>query len=467
MDGGRRPSAAPPVIHVRTNVSASPAAVRLGCALRLSILTRWVGGVVLTVCLGLVLVSVGLQRPAKAVHGRAVVPDAAQLGQISRVLDAHARALAHHDRTAFTAGLDTGQLSGGYRDRQLAEFANIAAVPLASWNYAPGPAPVTGSLVSAAAARYGAPTAIVSVQLRYALATVDPQPTERPQWITVLQRGGRWLLAGDTDVAGHGGDTWRGLWDFGPVTVYRGASSLILAHPRNAAREAQFAALVDRAVPVVTSVWGDGWAREVAVVIPDTQEEMTEVIGQNIDLADIAAVAVADDVEVPAGRVLGQRVVLNPANLDRLSAAGRQLVVQHEVTHIATRAITRTQTPTWLVEGFADYVGNLHSGQSVRQAAVELGVRVRSGQIPAALPGAAEFTGSSGASARAYQEAWLACRLIAALAGQDGLVRFYRRVAGATDPVAALGPALRAVTGMDVARFTARWRVYLQQELGT
>ncbi|MGI8880326.1 MAG: hypothetical protein ACR2KJ_07450 [Jatrophihabitans sp.] len=397
----------------------------------------------------------------------AVVPDSAELGQISRVLTAHAQALVRHDRAAFSAGVDTRQPSGGYRDRQLAEFANIAAVPLASWGYGPNPAPVTGPLLTAAATRYGVPTAIVSVQLRYALRGVDPQPTERPQWISLVRRDGRWLLAGDTDVTGNGGDTWHGLWDFGPVTVYRGASSLVLAHPRNAAREAQFAALVDRAVPVVTSVWGSGWAREVAVLIPDTQDEMSQMIGQDIDLADIAAVAVADDVEVPAGRVLGQRVVLNPANLDRLTTAGRQLVVQHEVTHIATRVITQTQTPTWLVEGFADYVANLHSTQTVRQTALELGTQVRAGHTPPTLPTSADFTGAASRSARAYQEGWLACRLIANLAGQDGLVRFYRRVAAATDPVSALGPALRAAVGADVPAFTARWRAYLAEQLGT
>lgn len=445
----------------------SAAAVRLGSALRVGRTSRWAALLVLALAAGLVVVLGATRSTHSEQAARAVVPDSAELGQISQVLTTHAQSLLHHDRAAFSAGLDPRQPSGGYRDRQLAEFANIAAVPLASWGYGPNPAPATGPLLTAAATRYGAPTAIVSVQLQYALSGVDPQPTERPQWISLVRRDGHWLLAGDTDVAGNGGDTWRGLWDFGPVTVYRGASSLVLAHPRNAVREAQLAALVDRAVPVVTTVWGTGWARKVAVLIPDTQDEMAQVIGQDIDLADIAAVAVADDVEVPAGRVLGQRVVLNPANLDRLSAAGRQLVVQHEVTHIATRVITRPQTPTWLVEGFADYVGNLHSTQSVRQTAVELGAQVRAGHTPRTLPTSADFTGPASRSAQAYQEGWLACRLIARLAGQDGLVRFYRRVASATDPVSALGPALRAAVGEDVLTFTARWRTYLTGQLGT
>ena len=154
--------------------------------------------------------------------------------------------------------------------------------------------------------------------------------------------------------------------------------------------------------------------------------------------------AVADQVRGD-GTVLGARIVLNPANLARLDAAGRRLVIGHELTHIASRAVTSDQMPTWLVEGLADYVGNLGSGLPVPATAAELAAEVRAGRVPAALPADAAFAGGSRLP-QAYEQSWLACRLIADRAGQAGLVRFYRAVARAagTDPATALAVGLRA-----------------------
>ncbi len=42
--------------------------------------------------------------------------------------------------------------------------------------------------------------------------------------------------------------------------------------------------------------------------------------------------AVADSVDTARARAVGQRVVVNPVNIDRLGALGRRVVLQHEVT---------------------------------------------------------------------------------------------------------------------------------------
>ena len=56
--------------------------------------------------------------------------------------------------------------------------------------------------------------------------------------------------------------------------------------------------------------------------------------------------------------------------------------------------------------------------------------------------------------------------LIASLAGQDGLVRFYRQVARSAQVAqVATDAALRDVVGLNAAQFTARWRRYVQAEL--
>jgi hypothetical protein len=275
------------------------------------------------------------------------------------------------------------------------------------------------------------------------------------------------VAVADDGLADAGGDSWRGPWDFGTLALAHGSASLVLGHGDRALL-ASIAADVDAAIPAVSAVWGTGWPRHVAVIVPSSAAELAAEVSEGSPVTtDLAAAAVADSQDPVTGAVLGQRLIVNPAALARLSPLGRRIVIRHEVTHIATARATSDATPRWLVEGFAEYVGNLGSGQPVGVAAAELGADVRAGTLPAALPAAAGFD-TAATSARAYEQAWLACRLIAVRTGPAGLVRFYRAVdADAGDGPAAVGAALRTVLHESLARFTADWRAYLRAELGT
>ncbi|MGB9377797.1 MAG: hypothetical protein WCB04_09835, partial [Mycobacteriales bacterium] len=83
-----------------------------------------------------------------------------------------------------------------------------------------------------------------------------------------------------------------------------------------------------------------------------------------------------------------------------------------------------------------------------------------------ALPTSADFSGANPRLAQVYEMSWLACRLIAARVGRQGLVRFYRSV-GAFDgtPDEALGSVLQSQLHLSAAQFTARWRSYLNEQL--
>ena len=85
---------------------------------------------------------------------------------------------------------------------------------------------------------------------------------------------------------------------------------------------------------------------------------------------------------------------------------------------------------------------------------------------PTTLPEDAAFD-TTGTAAQAYEGAWLACRLIAARAGQPALVRFYKLVgASPADADAAVAAALQRVLHETTAAFTAQWRAYVKHELG-
>jgi hypothetical protein len=402
--------------------------------------------------------------PAPVPNGGAD-PATGREAAIRDLLDRRSTAMSGRDRAGWLAVIDPAATA--FRAKQAALFDNLTQVPLTSWRYVLD-GPGSRALTPAAAKAYrGSQVWVPPVQLEYGLRGVDAKPTQRPQVLTFVLRDQTWYLAADTDQVADGTRTWRGMWDFGPVRVRRGAHSLVMAHPRNADRLDTFAAGLDAAVPAVNTVWGGAWSRQVAVLIPDDNAELVALVGPQFASSRIAAVSIADYADVPTARALGQRVVVNPANLDRLGPSGRQIVLTHEITHIAARAATGDRMPTWLVEGFADFVGYRDSGLPVSVVGQEVGQAVRAGIWPGRLPADGDFRGDSPRLSLAYEEGWFACRLIAARIGVPGLVAFYREVgASTTGGPAAVDTALRHALHLSTTQFVQQWRAAIRSELG-
>ena len=374
---------------------------------------------------------------------------------ITAVLARQSAAFLHRDRSGFAATLDPGATA--FRKARLAAFSNTAGVPFASWFYDVDAADV------AAATPAGSGRLTVAVTLHYALRGFDRKPTALPAVLTFTPRGRGWLVAGDGASVGST-HTARDIWDFGPVTVVRGAHSLVLAHPGSTAIAHTLAGTADAAVPRVTAFWGTGWARSVVVLVPSTQAELGSIVGTTRDLSQIAALATAE-VGGSSGAV-GDRVAINPATFSTLGALGRRVVMTHEITHVATRSMTTANSPTWLVEGIADYVGFKGTTTSVRFDAAELGRRVDSGWLPTALPAAGDFARAGTMLPLQYEQSWLACKFIVSRTSEASLIAFYRAVGTAKGtPAQALKTAFAAVLHTNQATFTRSWRVYVGSSL--
>ncbi|WP_147425226.1 hypothetical protein [Bailinhaonella thermotolerans] len=222
------------------------------------------------------------------------------------------------------------------------------------------------------------------------------------------------------------------------------ARAVLVGEPESLLRE--IAAEVEPGIDAVSRVWGE-WPRRVVLFLARDRDHASALAGTQA--GEFAAIASG-----------GDRVVLAPGPFGRLSPAGRRVVLRHELAHVATRAANTPSLPGWLLEGFADYVGYRDAGIPVPVAARELAEEVRAGRSPERLPGRAAFEAHAARLPQAYEEAWLACRMIADRWGETVLVRLYGQMA--RDPSET---TLRRVLGIGTPELTRLWREHLTATL--
>ncbi|MGW1002774.1 hypothetical protein [Streptomyces sp. NPDC002520] len=364
--------------------------------------------------------------------------DTAQ-AQVQRVLDRRAAALLDHDETAYDA-------TGGRT-----QYARLTALPLASWSY------------RVTTLHRGRSGATADTELSYRVAGYDRVPVSVRRTVTLGHGSdGTWYVTGDKP-AGRAGQQ---LWDQGPVTAFKGARSLVLGAGQDSDELRTYARLADRAVPAVSRAWGTDWTRRVVVLVPRSLDGMAGLLGAPAsNYRGIAAVTTGE--AGGSGRTPADRVVVNPEAYVALGGTGKQVVLTHETTHVATRAHTTAATPLWLSEGYADWIGYLDTGRTPTEAAPELARTVQDGQAPSQLPSdkAFGFTGDPTHLAQAYEGGWLACRMIADQWDQARLGAFYRFVGSHQKREGAVEAALEKVLGTTQKEFTARWREYVREQL--
>ncbi|MGW1107182.1 hypothetical protein [Streptomyces sp. NPDC002540] len=377
-------------------------------------------------------------------------PDSTARG-VRAVLDRRAAAVLHHDPDAYLSAVDPS--ATGLRTAQRRELDNLADVPLASWTY---------RLTDVR--EQGTDRVTADVRLSYRIAGYDAAPVSADRVLDLRRDGadGRWYIADDRAADGGGL-----LWQQGDVQVVRGRYSLVLGVGRTQEELRRIARTADRAVPAVSGAWPRRWAGRVLVLVPHTVEDMAGLLGA--PAANYRGIAA-----VTTGRTGGpdrapaDRVIVNPQAYGMLGTLGQRIVLTHEITHVATRADTSAATPTWLSEGFADWVAYRTERRTAVQAAPELAAAVRRGDLPAELPTDEDFgfAGDSARLAQAYEGGWLACELIADHWGEKKLLAFYRAVGGHPGRDGAVEQAMQEVLATTPQDFTAQWRESLRSLLG-
>ncbi len=224
---------------------------------------------------------------------------------------------------------------------------------------------------------------------------------------------------------------------------------------------AEHAAAVERARADLATTWTV--PDRVLVLAPATQAEADRVLGRT---SPEAAVAATTEGPVGAeGTATGDRVILDPGAFARLTPAGRQVVLAHELTHVAVRSTVPGRAEPWVTEGYADHVGYRYAGLPVSRLTAPLAAAVRAGSAPTRLPGREEVDPANGDIEVAYLASWQAVELIAARNGEAALRRFVVAASSTGSDAevrAATDRALRDVLGTTRENLTGEWREHLR-----
>lgn len=271
----------------------------------------------------------------------------------------------------------------------------------------------------------------------------DRRPARAEVTVLLEQRDG------DTRIVGFGGgDRPDPLWLTGRLAVRRTAG-VVVAGEDGQAVERVFG-LTRRASASVAATLGR--PVQVVVEVPASAADLDRTLGS--DEGEYAAIAA---VTAPVGKDGGPRtpvhVFVNPEVLGGLSQRGAQLVMTHEVAHLATDAV-HAQSPLWLLEGYADHVALRDTLLPLSRTAGQIGARVRKDGVPEALPTATEFGAHAAHLGAVYEAAWRVVEVLVAARGEATVHELYRRTA-AGEPVAT---ALRALYGFGEEELTRRWQ---------
>ncbi len=380
-----------------------------------------------------------------------------------QVLGRRAEALLSGDEQAYLRVLSSG--AARLRTTQERIFENLQGVPFDSWSYRVVDVrlPVQGHETAVA------DTFTAHVEAKYRIDGADLGAVGRGRMMTFTRQGTDWVISADQAVVGTPSDPW----DLGPVDVVRGDRTTVLV-PAGGVVDIDVEALVteaDQAADRVDRYWGTNWPRRSVLYVPTDQRDMARMLGRSeqAGLAQIAAVTTGEvGVQGSGTKDQAGRIIINPASYRQLGGIGREVILTHELVHVATRASNTAAVPVWLSEGFADYIAYQETGLAPSAVADSAISAVKSGTVPDRLPDRAEFDPRLSAIDPAYAQSWLVVRLIAEQWSHEALLAVYTEVsspAGAVnhDADTRTEQALRHHLGIGTEELTEQWRDQLRR----
>lgn len=287
-----------------------------------------------------------------------------------------------------------------------------------------------------------------AVAATWAYSGFDDQPTTAE----VSVRFGS--TPGGVVIAGIGGGSLRTpVWMSGPMQVSRSRDLLVVAAVDTDLDA--FVRLARSALPTVTSVVTD-WEPQLVVEVPSDGASLESALGVERGYYTQIAAVTGSGGTLSAGAPI--HIFVNPDVYSGLGRAGREVVLAHEVTHVATDA-PRSEAPTWLVEGFADYVALRRTRLPLARTAGQVAQQVRDRGVPQDLPAASDYAAQGPGLGAVYEASWLACVVLAERADAKGLLAFYSSASRG----APVGLALRRELAWSTPELVRTWQDRLRR----
>jgi hypothetical protein len=337
------------------------------------------------------------------------------------LLSRRSKAVTARDKAAFVADIDKGDPE--FVKRQETVYDNLIKLPFAEFSYKIGERSGFDSSIPAEfKSKYGDQVRAPGVAIIHRIEGVDEDPVAAP-WVPIFALvSSKWRLVGE----GKGKDFPSGVggqpWDAGPIVVERSEKVVGVFSANNRSKGRELVGIADLALKQVAVVRPDQWVGKVFMTAVRDRAVFDAYFGASPERVDqVAAIAVPHYNDVPdwngTATYSATRVIFNPDEIDEdTDQLGADM--SHEFTHAAMAPVTTGWTPTWLVEGFAEYVSYK-------------GAQIQAESLSRALKDAT--TENLAAGEQFYEEplnyitGWLACRMISETYGEAKLIALYER----------------------------------------
>ena len=295
----------------------------------------------------------------------------------SEILSSRAQAVVDEDRSAFLSSIDPEATA--FRKQQGKVFQRLTSLRLGRYELRQQ---VGGKDLARHEhdSRYKrADDVFISpVEESYRFKGYDDADFVSTLFFTFVLRDGEWLIAADDDLSGRR-TTERNLWDYGPVKQTGSTNVTVIQHPCRAAGcielDESFVQLAENARRTVKRRWRGSWNGRVVVLATSSRHEVRRIIDVDYAISNFAAFAYSPFL---ATGYSPARIVVERGTLSDRSSDIIELILTHEMAHVATRRASGPHIPLWVEEGLAEWISrtpgdsaDLYYAQQVAAGAVQ------------------------------------------------------------------------------------------------
>ncbi|MEV6526306.1 hypothetical protein AB0M43_30640 [Longispora sp. NPDC051575] len=388
---------------------------------------------------------------------------------VTELLARRAKAVKDKNKDAFLADIDKSQ--PGLLEAQTKQYENLVKMPFSSFSYSMETARYYLSAKPELTAKYRKIVYLPAVSTKFKIAGVDSVETATP-YVPIFGRvGEQWMLVGeakpgDLDMAmppGFGTQPWQQ----DPISVRVTANAVLVYSPADEDRAGGWSNLIEDSIREVKKFRPDGWPGKVYAIAVRDKKLYDEYWGKGKG-DKFSAFATTRQDRIPSwsanpgtpAEESGPLVMMNPGSLEKGDSRIEAIMV-HEVTHVAMQPVDKGFTPSWIVEGTAEFV---ESGMKTNmQIRPDWAKEHLVGKNLDELPWARTFYDDDGEN---YTLAWLACMMIADRYGKDKLLKLNVVFADVKDTsYETRDKAMRDTLGVSLAEFTGLWRTEVKRSI--